>query len=45
MVDSICVGMKSFPEVECNVNLMEGRDVSEETLAHLETVPRRVQVP
>jgi predicted aldo/keto reductase-like oxidoreductase len=44
MVDSICVGMKSFPEVECNVSLMEGRDVPKETLAHLETVPRRVHV-
>jgi uncharacterized protein len=44
MVDSICVGMKSFPEVECNVSLIEGRDVTKETLAHLETVPRRAQV-
>jgi predicted aldo/keto reductase-like oxidoreductase len=44
VVDSICVGMKSFPEVECNVNLIEDREVSKETLAHLETVPRRVQV-
>ena len=44
MVDSICVGMKSPPEVECNVSLMEGRDVSKETLAQLETVSRRVNV-
>jgi predicted aldo/keto reductase-like oxidoreductase len=44
MVDSICVGMKSSPEVECNVSLMEDRDVSKETLAQLETVPRRVNV-
>jgi aryl-alcohol dehydrogenase-like predicted oxidoreductase len=44
MVDSICVGMKSPPEVECNVSLMEGRVVSKETLAQLETVPRRVNV-
>jgi len=44
IVDSICVGMKSFPEVECNVNLIEGRDVSKEILTRLETVPRRVHV-
>ena len=44
MVDSICVGMKSPPEVESNVSLMEGRVVSRETLAQLETVPRRVNV-
>ncbi len=44
IVDSICVGMKSFPEVECNVSLIEGRDVSKETLAQLETVSRRVLV-
>jgi formate hydrogenlyase subunit 6/NADH:ubiquinone oxidoreductase subunit I len=30
--------------VECNVSLMEGRIVSRETLAQLETVPRRVNV-
>jgi len=44
IVDSICAGMKSIPEVECNVGLMEGRDVPKEILAQLETVPRRVNV-
>ena len=44
VVDSICVGMKSSPEVECNVNLIEGHNVSRETLAQLETVSRRINV-
>jgi predicted aldo/keto reductase-like oxidoreductase len=44
MVDSICVGMKTFPEVDCNVSLIEGRDVSKDTLDQLETVSRRVIV-
>jgi aryl-alcohol dehydrogenase-like predicted oxidoreductase len=42
IADSICVGMKSIPEVECNVNLIEGRNVSREILAQLETVSRRI---
>jgi predicted aldo/keto reductase-like oxidoreductase len=44
MIDSICVGMKSSPEVACNVSLVEGQDVSKEILAQLEIVPRRVNV-
>ena len=44
IVDSICVGMKSSPEVECNVSLIEGRDVSKDTLAQLDTIPRRFNV-
>jgi predicted aldo/keto reductase-like oxidoreductase len=43
-VDSICVGMKSPAEVECNVSLIEGRTVSKEISAQLEMVSRRLHV-
>jgi predicted aldo/keto reductase-like oxidoreductase len=39
-VDSICVGMKSPAEVEMNVSILEGREVSEETLSQIETASR-----
>ena len=42
MVDTICVGMKSVAEVDMNISLFEGRPVSKETLAQIETVPRRL---
>ena len=40
IMDSICVGMKSVAEVDMNISLFEGRPVSKETLAQIETVPR-----
>jgi predicted aldo/keto reductase-like oxidoreductase len=44
IVDSICVGMKSSSEVECNLNLIEGHHVSREILDQLETVSWRIIV-
>ena len=44
IVDSICVGMKSTSEVECNVSLIEGHNVPGEILDQLETVSRRIIV-
>jgi hypothetical protein len=38
IVDSICVGMKSSSEVDCNVNLIEGRNVPRETLVQISEV-------
>lgn len=43
-VDSICVGMKSPAEVEMNVSIFEGRKVSRETLAQIETVSRTLRI-
>ena len=43
-VDSICVGMKSPAEVEMNVSIFEGRKVSKQTLAQIETVPRSLVI-
>ncbi|MFQ5842402.1 MAG: aldo/keto reductase [Thermodesulfobacteriota bacterium] len=43
-VDSICVGMKSPAEVEMNVSIFEGREVSRETLAQIETVSRTLRI-
>jgi len=44
ILDSICVGMKSPAEVEMNVSLFEGREVSSEILAQIETIPRRLRI-
>jgi ferredoxin len=44
IVDSICVGMKSTAEVECNVSLIEGHNVPGQILDQLETVSRRIIV-
>jgi aryl-alcohol dehydrogenase-like predicted oxidoreductase len=43
-VDSICAGMRSFDEVDMNVSLLEGREVSKETLAKIETTPRTLKI-
>lgn len=43
-VDSICVGMKSPAEVEMNVSIFEGWEVSKETLAQIETVSRTLKI-
>ncbi len=43
-VDSICVGMKSPAEVEMNMSIFEGREVSRETLAQIETVSRTLRI-
>ncbi len=43
-VHSICVGMKSPAEVEMNVDIFEGRKVSKETLAQIETVSRTLRI-
>jgi aryl-alcohol dehydrogenase-like predicted oxidoreductase len=43
-VDSICVGMKSPAEVEMNVSILEGREVSKETLAQIETASRTLRI-
>ncbi len=43
-VDSICVGMKSPAEIEMNVSIFEGRDVSKEVLAQIETVSRSLAI-
>jgi aryl-alcohol dehydrogenase-like predicted oxidoreductase/ferredoxin len=43
-VDSICVGMKSPAEVDMNVSILEGREVSKETLSQIETVPRTLKI-
>jgi aryl-alcohol dehydrogenase-like predicted oxidoreductase/NAD-dependent dihydropyrimidine dehydrogenase PreA subunit len=43
-VDSICVGMKSPAEAEMNVSIFEGREVSKETLSHIETVSRTLKI-
>lgn len=43
-VDSICVGMKSPAEVEMNVSIFEGREVSEETLSQIETTSRTLTI-
>lgn len=44
LMDSICIGMKSPAEVEMNVNLFEGREVPQETLAKVESVPRTLTI-
>jgi len=44
LVDSICAGMKSPAEVEMNVSVFEGREVSQAILAQVETVPRRLRI-
>ena len=44
VVDSICTGMKSPAEVEMNVSIFEGREVSEAILAQVETVPRTLKI-
>ncbi|MBW1708839.1 MAG: aldo/keto reductase [Deltaproteobacteria bacterium] len=44
LVDSICVGMKSPAEVEMNVSVFEGREVPQEVLAQVETVPRTLRI-
>jgi len=44
LMDSICVGMKSPAEVEMNVSIFEGREVSKETLAQVETVRRALKI-
>ena len=44
VADSICVGMKSEHEVEMNVRLMEGREISSEILAHIETITRSLRI-
>ncbi len=43
-VDSICVGMKTPAEVEMNVSIFEGREVSKETLSQIETVSRTLRI-
>jgi aryl-alcohol dehydrogenase-like predicted oxidoreductase len=44
VADSICVGMKSPAEVEMNVALFEGREVSKELRGRVETVPRGLKI-
>jgi len=44
IIDSICTGMKSPAEVEMNVSIFEQQDVSQETLAHIETTTRRLKI-
>ncbi len=43
-LDSICVGMKSFAEVEMNVALFEGRPISQEIGLQVETIPRQLKI-
>lgn len=43
-VDSICVGMKSPAEVEMNVSIFEGREVSKETLTQIEMASRTLYI-
>jgi len=43
-VDSICVGMKTPAEVEMNVSIFEGGEVSKEILAHIETASRTLRI-
>jgi len=44
IVDSICTGMKSPAEVEMNVRLLEGREVTDGILAQVETVSRTLRI-
>jgi len=43
-IDSICVGMKSPAEIDMNVSIFEGNEVSEETLSQIETVARTLKI-
>jgi ferredoxin len=44
IIDSLCAGMKSPAEVEMNVRLFEGREIPEEILDQVETVPRTLKI-
>ena len=44
IIDSICTGMKSPAEVAMNVAIFEGKDVSDDILAQVETVTRTLRI-
>lgn len=44
LAGSICVGMKSEYEVEMNVNLIEGQEISDEISAQIETITRSLKI-
>lgn len=44
IADSICAGMKSVPEVEMNVSIIENRKISQKILDQIETIPRMLKI-
>lgn len=44
IIDSICTGMKAPAEVAMNAAIFEGREVSEDILAQVETVTRTLKI-